>query len=89
MKNYIALLILPILAACSSGPVIIPDGGSDREQTTSVTPGPKPERPEPEKPNKPEHPSKPEKEKSNASGNNGKGGNYLKTGHANNGKGKQ
>lgn len=60
----------------------------------SISKAEKPSRPSrPEKPSKPSKPEKPDRDKpsrdkGNASANNGKGGNYDRTGHSDNGKGK-
>lgn len=98
MTKAFLILSLTLVAACSSGPTIIPDGGGspvwyDRIGTnpTDLTPSPEPDRPKPEWPvsEKPDTDYSWPKAGGNASGNNGKGGNYPWTGHINNGKGKQ
>lgn len=85
-----SLLAILFVAGCSSGPVVIPDGGSD---FSGIRAPEQVDRPSPDNPTDPDEVNKPDTpdatNKSNASGNNGKGGNYDKTGHSNNGKGKQ
>ena len=94
MKTAIFVASLVVLTACSSGPVLMKDNDKDN-RTERVERPVAPDRPEPDTPvGKPdaEPPTgKPDRDhtKSNASGNNGKGGNYDKTGHVDNGKGKR
>jgi DNA polymerase-3 subunit gamma/tau len=63
------------------------DPGVDGPDEPVREPEPPAVEPEPE-PEKPPHEPPPEHPKGNASANNGKGGNYHKTGHIDNGKGR-
>lgn len=88
MKPLATLAALLTLSACcvpSSDTVITPAGGGDGpafEHTVSRV------SPEPYTPGDDGKPADAPSSKGNASANNGKGGNYDKTGHNDNGKGK-